>query len=50
MTYKGWTIHVTPTSITATKDGEELTIRTTDMKLMKKAIRRRNDLRRLPSK
>jgi len=26
MIYKGWTIHTAPDSITATKDGEELTI------------------------
>lgn len=41
MTYKNWTIHTTPTSITATKGDEELTIRTTDMEVMKRAIDRR---------
>ncbi len=44
MTYKGWTIHVTPNSITATKDSEELTIYVTGEKglqLMRNAIDRR---------
>ncbi len=44
MTYKGWTIHITPDSITATKDGEELTIRKfgeRGMELIKNAIDRR---------
>ena len=44
MTYKGWTIHITPDSITATKDGEELTIRKfgeRGMELIKNTIDRR---------
>lgn len=45
MTYKGWTIHITPTEMTATKGDEELTIRTTDMEVMKRAIRRRNEVK-----
>ncbi len=46
MTYKGWTIRTTPDEITATKDGEELTIRKfgtpeRGLQLMKNAIDRR---------
>jgi len=46
MTYKGWTIHTTPTSITATKDDEELTVYVTGKRglaLMKRAIDRREE-------
>ncbi len=45
MTYKDWTIHTTPNSITATKDGEELTIYVAGgrgLQLMRRAIKRRN--------
>ncbi len=44
MQRKGWTIHITPTSITATKDSEELTIYVTGergLRLMRNAIDRR---------
>lgn len=44
MTYKGWIIRITPDSITATKDGEELIIRKfgeRSMELIKNAINRR---------
>ncbi len=44
MTYKGWTIRITPDSITAMKDGEELTIYVAGergMQLMRNAIDRR---------
>jgi hypothetical protein len=46
VTYKGWTIHAEPDSITATKDGEELTIRKfgaveNGLRLMRNAIDRR---------
>ena len=41
MTYKGWTTHITPTHITATKGDEELTIRTQDVEVIKRAIDRR---------
>lgn len=43
MTYKGWTIRITPTEITATKGDEELTIRTRNLELVKRAIKRRNE-------
>jgi len=44
MTYKGWTIHTAPTSVTAIKGDEELTIYATGkrgLQLMKRAIDRR---------
>ncbi len=44
MTYKGWTIHITPDSIAATKGDEELTIYVAGergLQLMKNAIDRR---------
>jgi len=48
MIYKGWIIYVTSDSVTATKDGEELTIRKfgpaeRGLELMKNAIDRRED-------
>ena len=46
MTYKNWTICIAPDSITATKDGEELTIRKfgeRGMELLKNAIDRTKD-------
>jgi hypothetical protein len=48
VTYKGWIIHTTPDSVTATKDGEELTIRKFDivergLELMRNAIDRREE-------
>jgi len=48
MIHKGWIIYVTTDSITATKDGEELTIRKFGvakhgLELIKNAIDRRED-------
>jgi len=48
MIYKGWTIHIESDSVTATKDGEELTIRKFGMaerglELIKNAINKREE-------
>ncbi len=49
--HEGWTIHINPDSITATKDGEELTIYVPGkrgLQLMKNAIDRREEDDTLP--